>query len=353
MEFNNVIEAGTMALQQVGTILILALGGGVFEVVYWLAFSYGLGLAAYLVTCARFFPLKALVPGFSREVIRRNVAFSRPMMAISVLALVHTQADKVIVSRLLPIGVFGAYGIAYVTVSRATLLTRAIFEAAFPSFTQLFKVQDRPALLSQYRKLQDLLCFAAAPLFAAVPFAAMPLFSYLLNEEAAQMLLLPSTFLAIGFYMNGALTVPYAVSLAVGKPDIAARQNFWALVGVLPVTFLLIYYFGLAGAGFSWIYYHCFIYAYSVPRMCSECLGIGVWEWYGHLLRVVGLVSITYGTAWAILDLLAAHSVLSFLVAYVAASILYCFGFYLMIGPELRGTFRAFLSRSENLAIEG
>lgn len=342
MEFNNAIEAGTMSLQQLGTILILILGGDLFQVVYWLALSYVLGLAVYLVVCARFFSLQALVPGFSKGAVRRNFGFSRHMMAISILALVHTQADKIIVSKLLPIGTFGAYGIASVAVSRATLLTRAIFEAAFPSFSSLYRSNDRSALLSQYRKLQDLLCFAAVPLFAAVPFAAEPLFSYLLNAEAARMLLLPSTFLAIGYYMNGALTVPYAVSLAVGKPEIAARQNFWALFGVLPVTFLLIYYFGLAGAGFSWVFYHLFIYAYGVPRICSECLGIGVAEWCGHLLRVLGLVALTYGAAWTILDLVGVRSVLSLSIAYGVASIAYCFGSYLMIGRELRGSFARF-----------
>ncbi len=104
--------------------------------------------------------------------------------------------------------------------------------------------------MSQYRKLQDLLCFGIVPVFAAIPFAVLPLFSYILNEEAAHLLLLPTTLLCVGFYMNGTMTVSHAFSLAVGKPGISARQNFYALFTVLPVTALLIYYLGLTGAGF-------------------------------------------------------------------------------------------------------
>ena len=342
MEFNNFIDVVTSGLQQFGTILILALGGNLFHVVYWFAACYGLGIFTYLAVSGHFFTVQALVPGYSAEVVRRNLGFASRMMSISILATIHTQADKVIISKLLPIGVVGYYGVAYSNVSKGTLLTGAISQAAFPSFSTLFKAGNRDRMMSQYRKLQNLLCFGIVPIFAVVPFALLPLFSYLLNEEAARLLLLPTTLLCVGFYMNGTLNVPYVFSLAVGKPGIAARQNFYALFAVFPVTVLLIYYLGLTGAGLSWVFYHIFAYSYGVPRMCRECMEIKVWKWYLHVFRIFTLVGLTYGIAWITLSVIGNHSILSLALAYAGASIAFIIGAFLMIGEELRATFYRF-----------
>jgi len=149
-----------------------------------------------------------------------------------------------IISKLLPITAVGYYGVAYSTASKGALLTGAISQAAFPSLSSLSKAGNRAGLISQYRKLQDLLCYGIVPIFAIIPFAALPLFSYIFNIHTAQLLLLPTILLCIGFYMNGTLTIPYVFSLAIGEPGIAVRLNFYALFVVLPVTAYLIYFSG-------------------------------------------------------------------------------------------------------------
>jgi len=254
--------------------------------------------------------------------------------------MIHMQSDKAIVSKLLSLGVFGYYGMAYSAVSRGMLVSASVSQAVFPSFSALYKQGNRDGLMRQYKKLQDLLCYAIVPMFAAIPFAARPLFTFVLNAEAARMLLWPVTFLCIGFCMNGTMSIPYVFSLAVGKPEIAARTNYYALFAVLPVTVLLVFHFGIAGAGFSWVFYHLFAYAYMMPRACSECLGIPVWGWYLHVFKVFVMAGLTYGGAWAIMTSLASFSNLSLGLGYVLASIAFVAAAYRLIGDELRETLR-------------
>jgi O-antigen/teichoic acid export membrane protein len=337
MEFNNIID--------VGIIGILAFGGGLLPVVYWIAASYGMGVFSYALCTRRFFPSRALFPGFSTSVVRRNLRYSSNMMSVSLLAMVHTQSDKVIVSKLLPIGALGYYGFAYAAVSKATLLTSAIAQAAFPSFSSLFGSARRHDMMIQYRKLQDLVCFGTVPLFAVIPFTAFPVLNFVFNSEISRMLFIPVMFLTLGIYMNGTLNVPYVFSLAVGKPDIAVRLNFYALFVVLPATVVFIYLFGLVGAGLSCVFYHLFAYAYGVRRICFECMEIPVWQWYKHVLRIFVLTGATYGVAWLILGSFSAHSILNGAFAYSGASILFLVGAYLMIGDELRETLLVYLQR--------
>ncbi|MEC4684613.1 MAG: oligosaccharide flippase family protein [Nitrospirota bacterium] len=336
MEFNNFIDVVTIGLQQFGTVLILAFGGNLFHVVYWFASCYALRILIYLAVSVRFFSLKAIIPGFSSVVVKRNFGFASRMMFISIVSVIRTQADKLIISKLMPVGVLGFYSVAYGTASKGALLTGAVSQAAYPSLSELFRKGDRSKLISQYRKLQDLLCFGIVPLFAAIPFALLPLFSYILNADIATLLLVPTTLLCVGFFMNGTVNVPYVLSLAVGKPGIIARQNFYGLFVTLPVTALLIYFWGLTGAGLSWVFYHIFTYSYGVPRICRECIEIPVWQWYRHVLKIFVLTGLTYGLAWIALDFVSAHTIINLAIAYLIATILFLIGAFLLIGDELR-----------------
>jgi O-antigen/teichoic acid export membrane protein len=340
MEFNNVIDVSASALQQLGIFVILLAGGGLLPVVYWMSACYGFALAAYLLVCARFFSGWAMVPGFLRTVVGRNLSYTSHMALISLLAMVHLQADKVIVSKLLPIGLFGLYTVAYGAVARSSTVTGAIFQGAFPHLSALNNAQQRLGMLSQYRKLQDLVCFVTVPLFTGLIFAEQPLFTLLFNAETARLLLLPVVFLCLGFYMNGALTIPYAFSLAAGRPDISARSNFYALFIVTPATVLLVHFFGLAGAGFSWIFYHLFAYTYAVPRICRACLDGSILGWYCQVLRVVALAGLTYGAAWVLGGLGSNRSLLEIALAYLLASSAFVLGSAFLMGAELRASFR-------------
>jgi O-antigen/teichoic acid export membrane protein len=338
MEFNNFIDVATMGLQQFGTILILKFGGNLFQVVYWFAVCYGFSILVYIIISSHFFSIKSLIPAYSSSVVKGNFGFASKMVSISILATIHRQSDKIIASKLLPIGIFGYYSFAYMAISKAGLITNAITQAAFPSLSALFKAGNRVSLMLQYRKLQDLICFITVPLFAAIPFATLPLFTYMFNEEIAKTLLLPATFLSLGFYMNGTLNLPYQFSLAVGKPGIAVRSNLYALFIVLPATILLIYFWGLIGAGLSWVLFNLFVYIYAVPMICAKCFLIPVREWYLHVLKVFALATLTYGLAWIVLEFLGVHSIFSLSTAYIGASIIFLIGAYLMIDDELRET---------------
>ena len=340
MEFINLIDVGASGLQQFGAIMVLFLGGGLLQVTLWMAACYLFGLILYLSVCSHFFGARAFVPSISTSVVRRNAGFTFRLAGITVLSMIHTQSDKAIVSKLLPLGIFGYYGMAYSGVSRGMVVTASVSQAVFPSFSALHKQGDREGLLRQYRKVQDLVCYAIIPLFAAIPFAARPLFTFVLNAPAAQMLLWPVTFLCIGFCMNATVSIPYVFTLAVGRPQIAARTAYYALFIVLPATVWLVYKFGIAGAGFSWIVYQLFVYVYMMPRTCSECLDMPTGTWYLHVFKVFGLAGVTYGGAWIILMYLGSPSIPSLILAYSLASAVFVAVAYRLIGDELRETLR-------------
>ena len=336
MIFNNLIDVSVSSLQQLGTIVILSRGGDVLAVALWFAACSVAGMVAYLVVIASFFSWRALVPTLFRAVIRRNLRFSSHLMSISLLSALYTQVDKIFVSKFLPLAVFGYYAFAGGIVSRATLITQAIAQAAFPSFSVLMAQGDRLTVQIQYRKLHELLSFVTVPVFAAIAFAALPLFTYLFNRSVAEMLILPIALLCLGWYMNGTLNVPFVFSLAAGKPQIASRANLLALFIVPPISAVLVYTLGLTGAALSWVVYNLWAYAYTIRRICLECLEMAPSTWYAHIARIGALVAATYGLSFLLDRLLAPNSTIAMVMAYLLGSAGFAIGGYVLMGDELR-----------------
>ena len=145
--------------------------------------------------------------------------------------------------------------------------------------------------------------------------------------------------------MNGTLNAPYIVSLAVGRPDIAARQNVLALFIVVPASAIAIYWFGLNGAGFSWVLYHIYAYSYGLPRVCRECIGMAPRIWYWHVLRILGSGLLIYGIVWELARWLGNFSLLSLAAAYGVGSIIYGALAWGMMGESLRARIMDFVAR--------
>lgn len=350
MEFNNSIDVATYAIQQFGIILILVLGGGLFHVIYWYAACFVFSILVYLVVSSRFFPAKIFLPKYSQTVIKRNFSFAVKMMFNSTTGVIHTQTDKVIISKLLPVGMLGYYSFAYGVAAKGGLFTGAVGQSALPSFSSLYSKGNRDGLMKQYWKLQDMICFVTVVFYAFVAYALLPLFSCIFNEQTAKMLFLPTALLCLGFYMNSTMTIPYYFSIATGKPGITMRFHLLALFTILPLTAVLIYLFGLIGGGLSLISFYLLAYLYPLPKICSQCLSIPSRRWFKHIGRIFILVFLTYGLAWFILWINNSYSILSLLVAYILATSAFLLGAWCIMSAELKESVLRYLGLFKNFA---
>lgn len=336
MEFNNGIDVAVTALQQLGTLGILAFGGGLLEIAYWFTVWFVAGIVAYLVVIARLLGWRVLLPTFSSEVIHRNLAYATSMSLVSAVAPIHLQADRLLVSKLLPFADFGFYTTASRLVGAGSLPTTAVAQAALPSFSSLVRANDGDTLNTQYRKLQDLLCYGAVFVFAGIAFSALPLLSVVFNREVSNILFWPTVFLCLGAYLNATVQLPYMVALAMGKPMIVARTNVLGLFIVLPTAAVLTYFFGLTGAALILVVLDLWIYVYMMPRICTECLHSSVWGWYGHVARILALAGATYGIGLLLAATAGSGSAGALLVIFAAATVPYLLVARAIVGADLK-----------------
>jgi O-antigen/teichoic acid export membrane protein len=336
MEFNNIIDVIASAIQQLGLVVLLIISDDLLMVVYWIAFCYFLKVLSYFLTCSRFFSLSSFLPLYSHKVIVKNSKFALNMIYISILAMVQKQADKLMISKMMPIGLLGYYGFVFGALNKAGLITSSIAQAAYPSLCTSYDENDKTALVAKFKELQDLVCLVTVPIFAGILFAAMPTLTFIFDYNTAKLLQVPVMLLCLGFYLNGTMAIPYRIILTTDKPEIAVRQNFYAIFSVLPITFGAIYLYGLSGAALGWVIYFLFSYIYSVPRIFKECLNLSPWLFYSHIFRILLLATLTYGSAYIIISIAISFNIMTLIVTYLVASLFYFAGVYIIVGEGLR-----------------
>jgi len=296
MDLSNLIDVSAAIGQQCGVIVILALGGSVLEVTYWLCGSTFLWIGGYMVVIGHVISPQCLVPGFAREILKRNRSYTMQTMRISFLTIFNTQYDKLVMSRLLPVAMVGCYGFAYTLLRRGpTQLAAAVAQAAFPSFASLHSLGRSAELKHQYKILQEALCFGLVPFFAAILYAAPDVFAYVFNRGIAGRLAVPMLLLAVGHYMSSTMLLPYMFCLAAGRPDIPAKLSAYSLMLLMPATPVLVWFFGITGAAGAFLLYQSLTYGYLAPRAYKECLLLPLTSAASVIGKAASLGCLCYG----------------------------------------------------------
>ena len=130
------------------------------------------------------------------------------------------------------------------------------------------------------------------------------------------------------------MTIPNNIAFVVGRQDIVARQNMWAVLVVLPLTALFIWKWGMVGASLSIVTYSLFCYFYSIPKICGQCIEMPARHWYVHVLRIYCLAGLTFGSAYFILRTAGHLEIYPLLIAFVLATLCMASGSYYLIGAE-------------------
>jgi O-antigen/teichoic acid export membrane protein len=345
MDVTGRIEVAAAVLQQAVGLVCLSLGGGRRALLLWWSAAFAVGplLAAWRARTV--LPAGSLWPAWSPTVARENLGYTARSVLVGLVSLAQTHLDKLILSRLTPLGLLGAYGFGFGFVSRGTFFAQSVGQAALPALAERHTAEDLPALRALCRKMHDLVCLGSLAGFAAVPFLVVPLLAAVFDEAVARALHLPLSLLAFAFYLSTAGQALASVALAMGRIDIALRFNVYALLAIGPLTLLLVSRWGLVGAACSWIAYFALGLAYSLPRTVRECLGGRPREWYARLALMLGAGAAAYAPG-LYLAARSGFAVRSSALGYAASSALFAAAGWSLLGREQREWVRALRRRA-------
>jgi O-antigen/teichoic acid export membrane protein len=253
MDLLNLLKGGAATLRIVGGIVVILIDRSIVAFLAWFAIAAVVELAAFAIATHRLVPALRYRPQFSTEALRSVWRFSLTMAGIAVLAMLLTQLDRLVVSKLLTLRELGFYSLAYTTGIGISLLQTSINSAAMPAFSEAAASGGTEALRRRYAKTSELTAYAVAlPCFVLVFFGA-DILRVWVGDEAARAAGLPLALLSVGFFINGIVSNAYIAAVATRNAGIPAIVNLVAVLLYVPALYGLTRGYGMAGAAAGWM----------------------------------------------------------------------------------------------------
>jgi O-antigen/teichoic acid export membrane protein len=230
---------------------------------------------------------------FDGAAIRSIHRFAAGMVGISALAIMLTQVDKLILSKLLSLEAFGYYTLAGTVAASLYRLVTPLFTALFPRFAQL-AATDENALVSVYHRACQCMTALIVPVAVVIAFFSRELLQLWTRSDVTARAAAPIlTLLVLGTAVNGLLNLPYALQLAYGWTRLSLTANAIAVLILVPALFVAASRYGAVGAARVWCMYN-FGYALVVIHIMHRRILPGQeWRWYGQDVGLPLVVALT------------------------------------------------------------
>jgi O-antigen/teichoic acid export membrane protein len=278
----NAIIIGTSTLRGAGAVLILWLVSPTIQAFFlWqivISILNTFLLAMFLKRRLSFRGNKAI---FQKQLLEGIWKFSAGMGGITILALILTQSDKIILSTILPLKMFGYYALASTVAASIAGLFTPVFSSIYPRLTQLVSINDQDELKRLYHESCQFMSVLILP--AAIVIALFSndiLLLWTQNPTTAENTHLIVSVLICGTALNGLTYFPCALQFAFGWTSLSFFANVIAVILVVPLMIYMATHYGVVGAASVWFILNLGYVLFEIPVMHLRLLRKEKWRWY-------------------------------------------------------------------------
>src|SRR5260221_3723941 len=278
----NAINAVMGTIRGVGSVLVLMfVSRTVVGYFVWQIVASGLHTATLAVVLCHYVGERPRRPWFRRDLLVRLRPFLMGMTGTTVMVLLTTQLDKAILSRLLPLAIFGYYMLANSAASNLLRFAAPVQQAFFPQFADLSARGDEARLAVLYHRMAQVLAVLTVPLaLLVVLFAREALYVWTGDPAIAARTAPIVALLMFGTMLNALMYAPYTVQLASGWTRPAFGYSVVSAVILVPALIALSYLGGAAGAAAVWPALNLGYVVFMVPLMHRRLLARERARWY-------------------------------------------------------------------------
>lgn len=278
----NILVIITATLRGFGSVLILMWVSPTIEAFFiWQAAISLLTIISFVWIVYSTIPLTKKKARFSLTALRSIWKFARGMVGITLLSLLLTQVDKVLLSKLLPLTEFGYYSLAAIVASSVFTLISPISQAYFPRFNALIAQKKQKQFIVEYHKSAQLVtviagCFS----IVLILFSDLILNIWTNDSELSKKASMLVSLLVLGNFLNGLMWIPYQAQLAHGWTGFAIKVNIVSVVILVPAVMTLTPKFGATGAAWIWVILNAGYVFIGIHFMYRKILIAEKWRWY-------------------------------------------------------------------------
>jgi O-antigen/teichoic acid export membrane protein len=278
----NVLGSTLATIRAVGAVVVLLFVSPTIEAFFiWQAVASLWSVLAYAAAVHKVLPPALRPVRFSFPALREMWRFAVGMLAVSVLTLLLTQTDKLLLSNLLDLAAFGYYAIASAVAAVLYRFVAPVATAFYPRFVELRTRDLETALTSAYHQSSQLIsALLGTAAIALIVFADTLLFLWTRDAELTAAAAPLLRVLAAGTLLNGLMWIPYHLQLAYGWTTLTVRVNTVAVLVLVPALIVIVPRYGALGAAYVWLGLNTAYVLVSIHWMHRRLLPAEKWRWY-------------------------------------------------------------------------
>ena len=218
---------------------------------------------------------------FNIKALKEVKRFAAGMITITIFATILTQADKLIISKLISLADFGHYALASSVAGGLYFIIQPLSNTIRPRLAELVASEKSDQISISYHKFSQLITLTIVPTALVIAvFSDHLMLLWTRDIETTKATALIITLLVIGNMLNGLMNAPYALQLAFGKTRFAIWANFVAVVILIPGLLVSVQRYGTIAAPVVWVLLNTGYMLIIIPVMHKTILVKDMWLWY-------------------------------------------------------------------------
>jgi O-antigen/teichoic acid export membrane protein len=281
-ELESVVTSTLATVRGVGALAVLAWVAP--TITAYFVWQAGISIVTVMIFASlvhRVLPPASRPARFSWRPLLAIWRFAAGMTAISVLAILLTQVDKILMTKLLPLQVFAYYALAAVVANGLFMVTAPISAAFYPRFTELATLKDEATLRVLYHKGSQMVAvLTGSAAVILILFANRIVLLWTRNPALTEHVAPLVAVLAFGTMLNALMAMPYQLQLAYGWTTLAIRVNITAVCVLVPIILWAVPAYGAIGAAWAWVLLNLGYVLVTISFMHRRLLREEKWRWY-------------------------------------------------------------------------
>jgi O-antigen/teichoic acid export membrane protein len=213
--------------------------------------------------------------------IIRVKKFATGMLGISITAMILSNLDKIILSKMLTLEDFGYYSISCTLGFLIYQIIGPFTQSYFPKFSSLISSENNKNLKIVYHQACQLVSVLVIPVtFILVFFSKELIFIWSGDVILSEKTWLMTSVFAFGTGVNGLMNIPHMLTLAYGWTKLGFHVNIIFVVITIPLLYFLVLNFGSLGGALSWSIINILYFSFVPHIIHRRILKNELSKWY-------------------------------------------------------------------------
>ncbi len=263
---------------------------------YWQLLSSIVSIILFIIPCYNNIPGMYNKAHFSLDEIKNNISFSLGSFSNACASFITTQADKIIISKLIPLTEVSYYTLSVSITNVLVMMAHPVLMAFYPKLVTLRSQGNHESAAKNFHLNSQIMCLTCGVAACSLYFYGEYILGYWThNPELTQNIMPYVKLLAIGNFILINAFPNNQLTYIAGKPIVSGKISAFSILLIICFTLPLITYFGAKGAAYGTIILNSYVLlAFPIYFNCYLKSEQKTWFFKDFLFPTITIIILFY-----------------------------------------------------------